>query len=295
MVDDCGRVTNLRVCPERIVSLSPSNTEILFAVGAGDNVVGVTDYCNYPHELEARIEANKIVRVGGYWNPSVETIVDLKPDLVLVSTAQCTVKTNNCKTNCSRRCELTVKVANRLRSLELNVLTLAPHSMDDILDNILLVGKATGNVTKASDIVENLKQRIDAVVTNSNLASNRPKVYFEVWNDPYISVSSGTWIGNLISLAGGTNIFGEAVSEWPVICSEDIIQRDPSIGVVPGSACDSRFLGGFEAVKERLGWEITTAVSDSRLYEVPRDCISRLGPRLVEALELLEKMINPSS
>ncbi len=115
MVDDCGRVTNLSVCPERIVSLSPSNTEILFAVGAGDKVVGVTDYCNYPQELEARIEADEIVRVGGYWNPSVETIVDLKPDLVLVSTAQCTVKTNNCKTNCSRRCELTVKVANRLR------------------------------------------------------------------------------------------------------------------------------------------------------------------------------------
>ncbi len=295
MVDDCGRVTNLRVCPERIVSLSPSNTEILFAVGAGDNVVGVTDYCNYPHELEARIEANKIVRVGGYWNPSVETIVDLKPDLVLVSTAQCTIKTNNCKTNCSRRCELTVKVANRLRSLELNVLTLAPHSMDDILDNILLVGKATGNVTKASDIVENLKQRIDAVVTNSNLASNRPKVYFEVWNDPYISVSSGIWIGNLISLAGGTNIFGEAVSEWPVICSEDIIQRDPSIVVFPVIPGVPRFWGSFEAVKKRRGWENITAVSDGRLYEVPRDFISRPGPRLVEALELLEKMINPSS
>ncbi len=167
--------------------------------------------------------------------------------------------------------------------------------MDDILDNILLVGKATGNVTKASDIVENLKQRIHAVVTNSNLAFNRPKVYFEVWNDPYISVSSGTWIGNLISLAGGTNVFGEAVSEWPVICSEDIIQRDPSIVVFPVIPGVPRFWGSFEAVKKRRGWENITAVSDGRLYEVPRDFISRPGPRLVEALELLEKMINQSS
>jgi len=295
MVDDCGRVTNLSVCPERIVSLSPSNTEILFAVGAGDKVVGVTDYCNYPTELEARIEADEIVKVGGYWNPLVETIVDLNPDLVLVSTAQCTLKTNNCKTNCSRRCELTVKVANRLRSLGLNVLILAPHSMNDVLDDILLVGMATGNSVEAINIVENLRQRIDAVVTNSNLASNKPKVYFEVWNNPYISVNSGTWIGNLINLAGGTNIFGEAFSEWPIIRPEVIIQRNPDIMVFPVIPGVPRFWGSFEAVKKRRGWENITAVRDGRLYEVPRDFISRPGPRLVEALELLEKMINPSS
>ena len=125
MADDYGLGTNLIANPERIVSLSPSSTEILFAVGAGPKVVGVTDYCNYPAELEVRIEADEIARVGGYWSPSVESIVDLKPDLVLVSTAQCTVKTNNCKINCSRRCELTIKVANKLKSFGLNVLALA--------------------------------------------------------------------------------------------------------------------------------------------------------------------------
>jgi iron complex transport system substrate-binding protein len=96
-------LTNLKVPPERIVSLSPSSTEILFAVGAGPKVVGVTDYCNYPHGLKARIEANELTRVGGYWNPSIETIVELKPDLVLVSTARCKVKTNECKVNCKCR------------------------------------------------------------------------------------------------------------------------------------------------------------------------------------------------
>ena len=120
-------------------------------------------------------------------------------------------------------------------------------------------------------------------------------MYFEVWNDPYISVSSGTWIGNLISLAGGTNIFGDTVSEWPIIRSEDIIQRDPDIVVFPVISGVPRFWGSFEAVKKRRGWENITAVRDGRLYEVPRDFISRPGPRLVKALELLEKMINPSS
>ena len=293
MVDDNRPVTNLEANPERIVSLSPSNTEILFAVGAGDKVVGVTDYCNYPNELEARIETDEIARVGGYWDPSIETIVSLKPDLVLVSTAQCTVKTNNCKTNCSRRCELTTKVANRLESLGLNVLTLSPHSIDDVLGNILLVGTATGNSAQATDFVETLKQRINMVITKE--VSHKPRVYFEVWNDPYISVNSGTWIGNLIRLAGGINVFGEAVSEWPIIRSEDVIQRNPDIMVFPVIPGVARFWGSFEAVKNRSGWNKINAVRGGSFYEVSRNCISRPGPRLVESLELLAEMINPTS
>ena len=292
MTDDYRPVTNLTVHPKRIVSLSPSSTEILFAVGAGPKVVGVTDYCNYPHDLKARIEAEELTRVGGYWNPSVETIVALKPDLVLVSTAKCKVKPNECKVNCKRRCEITTEVAAQLRSLGLKVLTLAPHSMNDVLDNILLVGRASGNAAEASNLVENLRQRIDTVVTKSKAVSHRPKVYFEVWNNPYVSVSSGTWIGNLINLAGGANIFGEAVSEWPIIRPEDIIQRNPEMMVFPVIPGVPRFWGSFENVKKRSGWKSISAVRNGSLYEVPRDLISRPGPRLVEALEMLEKIIH---
>jgi iron complex transport system substrate-binding protein len=292
MVND-HRPAPKKANPDRIVSLSPSNTEILFAVGAGNNVVGVTDYCNYPPELEARIEADEIAQVGGYWDPSVETILALKPDLVLVSTAQCNVKTNNCKTNCSRRCELTIKVANRLESLGQNVLTLSPHSLDDVLNNILLVGNATGYSARATDLVENLEQRIAMVV--SKAVSYRLRVYFEVWNNPYISVNSGTWIGNLIGLAGGVNVFGEAVSEWPIIRSEDVIQRNPDIMLFPVVPNVSRFWGSFEAVKNRSGWDNIKAVRSGSLYEILRDCISRPGPRLVESLELLAEILNPTS
>ena len=281
--------------PKRILSLSPSNTEILFAVGAGDNVVGVTDYCNYPAEVEARIETDEIIRVGGYWNPSVEVIVSLKPDLILVSVAQCTLKTNNCKTNCSRRCELTTKAANKLKSLGLNVLTISPHSIDDVLNNILSIGAATGNSPEANNLVENLRQRIDKVVIKSKGMAHKPKVYFEVWNNPYISVNSRTWIGNIISLAGGINVFGKAVSEWPIFQSEDVIQRNPDIMVFPVIAGVARFWGSFESVKNRVGWENINAVRTGSLYEVSRDCISRPGPRLVESLEMLAEMINPIS
>ena len=285
---------NNPVYPERIVSLSPSNTEILFAVGSGPKVVGVTDYCNYPPEIDSRIKTNKIVRVGGYWNPSVRSIRKLKPDLVLVSIAQCTVKTNKCKTDCNRRCELTTKVANRLKSQGLNVLTLSSHSIEDVLDTITLVGKATGNTTKATDVVENLRQKIDKIVAHSKNSSHRPKVYFEVWNNPYISVNSKTWIGNIITLAGGKNVFGDAVSEWPIIQSEDIIQQDPDIMVFPVIPDVPRFWGDFEAVKKRRGWKNITAVRNSNLYEVQRDLISRPGPRLIKALEVLAEVIKPT-
>jgi iron complex transport system substrate-binding protein len=295
MLDDYRNVMNLTVQPERIVSLSPSCTEILFAVGAGEKVVGVTDYCDFPPELDAKIEAKEIAKIGGYWDPSVETITFLKPDLVLVSTAKCTVKTNDCKTNCSRRCEITLQVAAQLRSLGLNVLTLNPHSMNDVLNDILLVGRTTGNTAEATNLVDNLRQRINSVVTKSNAVSHRPKVYFEVWNNPYMSVSSKTWIGNLIKLAGGTNIFGEAISEWPMIRQEQIIQHDPDILVFPVIPDVPRFWGSFEDVKKRKGWENLTAVRNDHLYEVPRDCISRPGPRLVESLEMLANFIHRSS
>ncbi len=295
MADDYRPVTNLKVHPKRIVSLSPSSTEILFAVGAGPKVVGVTDYCNYPHNLKARIETEELKRIGGYWNPSIEAIVELKPDLVLVSTAKCTEKTNECKVNCKRRCEITSQVAAQLGSLGLKVLILGPHSMNDVLDDILLVGRASGNAVEASSLVGKLKQRIEIVVRRSKAASHKPRVYFEVWNHPYISVSSETWIGDLINLAGGKNIFGEAASEWPIINPEDIIQRNPDIIVFPFVPGVPRFWGSFEDVKKRPGWKNINAVKNGNIYDVPRDFISRPGPRLVEALEMLEKIIHTSS
>lgn len=283
------------VKPKRIVSLSPSNTEILFAVHAGDRVVGVTDHCNYPAELESRVNSGETVRVGGYWDPSVETILGLKPDLVFVSTAMCTVKTNNCKLKCSRRCEKTINVVNRLKSLGIDVVILAPHSLDDVLNDILFVGNATGNVTEAKALVDNLRQRINYVIMASKKISNCPKVYFEVWNDPYISVNQKTWIGNIIQLAGGKNVFADSATEWPMISSEGIIERNPDVLVFPVIPGVPRFWGSFENIKKRQGWNDISAVKEGRLYEVERDLISRPGPRLVESLELLGKIIISSA
>ena len=279
-----------QVCPERIVSLSPSNTEILFAVGAGDKVVGVTDYCDHPPQLEKQINAKQTIRVGGYWDPSVEKIVALKPDLVVVSTAKCTNKTNHCKTSCSRSCELTIKTAKNLESLGINVLLLEPHSLDDVVEDILLVGKATGNSSQACEIAKDLRKRINAVVKASKLVAVKPKVYFEVWKDPYVSVNSQTWIGNLINLAGGLNVFADAPTEWPMIKPEDVVLVDPDVMLFPVISGVVPFWESFDAIKNRKGWKEVSAIKNEHLYKVLRDCISRPGPRLVESLEILSKI-----
>ena len=282
---------NNQAYPQRIVSLSPSNTEILFAIGAEKKLVGVTDYCNYPYELESKIKTREITRVGGYWDPSIETIISLEPELVLISTAHCTVKTNKCKNECGRKCELTTKIANKLNKSSINVVSISPHSIKDMLDNILLIGKLVGKSIQSIKLVRELQQRIELIVSKSNTIIHKPKVYFEVWNEPYISVNSKTWIGDIITLAGGKNIFGEAVSEWPIITSEDIIKKNPDLIVFPVIPDVPRFWGSFETVKNRFGWENINAIKNNRLFEISRDCISRPGPRLIDSLELLSKII----
>jgi iron complex transport system substrate-binding protein len=277
--------------PRRVVSLSPSNTEILFAVGAGEKVVGVTDYCNYPIELLTRIEKEEIQQIGGYWNPSIKKIIELKPDIILVSVAKCDVKTNECKENCSRRCELTQKIANKLESLGFKVLRVSPHSLEDVLGNIIEIGDLTGKSCQALKLVRDLRKRIGEVVDNSMMKKNRPRVYFEVWNDPYISVNSNTWIGNMINLAGGSNVFEDEISEWPIINSEIIIKKNPEIMFFPVIPGIPRFWGSFNLVKKRLGWDCISAIKNDQLYEILRDCISRPSPRLVDSLELLGKLI----
>jgi len=284
-----------QIYPKRIVSLSPSNTEILFAVGAGNKVVGVTDYCNHPAPLKAQIKANKTVRVGGYWDPSVEKIEALNPDLVLVSTAKCSNITNHCKTNCNRSCELTIKTAKKLESLGINVLMLSPHSLDDVLDDILLVGDVTGNNSYAIQISKKLRRRTNAVIETSKTIKVKPKVYFEIWKDPYVTVNSKTWIGNLINLAGGNNVFAKAPTEWPMIHPDDVVEMDPDVMLFPVIVGVTPFWNSFEAIKNRQGWENISAIKNECLYTILRDCVSRPGPRLVDSLELLSEIFHKTS
>ncbi len=275
LVDDLGYSLTLTSPPERIVSLAPSNTEILFAVGAGDKVVGVTDFCNYPFDFTTWIEAGNMTSIGNYYGPSTEPIVALNPDLVLATTGS-------------------EDAAENLRELGYNVLIIEPRNLTFVLRDILLVGRATNNYDQAVALESEIRQRIDAVTNKASEAITTPKVYHEVWNDPIMSAGPGTFIDELITLAGGQNIFDDAVSSWPTVSSEAIIDKNPDVMIFPDMYMGrANFYETIEAVKNRDGWDLISAVQNDNIFEINADIISRSGPRLVDSLEIMAKMIHP--
>lgn len=274
LVDDRGYVLNLTSYPERIVSLAPSNTEILFAVGAGDRVVGVTNQCNYPYNFSAWVEAGNMSSVGDYWTPNIEAIVALKPDLIIAAFAQ-------------------EEVVNRLRGMGYKVLVLDPENINDVLRDILLVGRATDRGVEAAVLVNDLRRRIDLVVSKVSGAA-RPKVYYEVWYDPIWSVGSESWENELIEMAGGTNIFADQKLKYFQASSEAIIERNPDVIILPmGHGAGPPFWGSLDQVRSRPGWNLISAVQKDRIYTIDADIISRPGPRIVDALETLAEIIHP--
>jgi cobalamin transport system substrate-binding protein len=274
ITDDTGYVLNMTAYPERIVSLAPSNTQVLFAVGAGDKVVGVTDYDHYPYNFTAWIEAGNMTSIGNYYQPAVEPIVALNPDLVLASLGS-------------------VETADQLRTLGYSVLTLIPTDLDGIMKNMLTVGKATNHETDASVAVDDMQQRIDTVVNGVKQAATRPKVYHEIWSDPYMSVGKGTFVDNAIKLAGGQNIFENATDSYPVVSSEAVIEQNPDIIVFPTQMGVESFWGDFETVASRPGWSSINAVKNDKMFAVNGDIIDEPGPRQVDSLEILAKIIHP--
>lgn len=274
VTDDTGYVLNMTAYPERIVSLAPSNTQTLFAVGAGDNVVGVTDYDHYPYNFTAWIEAGNMSSIGNYYQPAVEPIVALNPDLVLASLGS-------------------IDAADQLRTLGYNVLTLNPTDLDGVMKNIVIVGKVTNHEAEATEVVNDMQQRIDAVVNGVKQATTRPKVYHEIWSDPYMSVGKGTFVDNAIKLAGGQNIFENATDDYPVVSSEAVIEQNPDIIVFPTQMGVESFWGDFETVANRPAWSSINAVKNNKMYAVSGDIIDEPGPRQVDALEILAKIIHP--
>jgi len=237
--------------------------------------VGVTDYCNYPYNFTAWIEAGNMTSIGSYWQPSIEPIVALEPDLVLASSGS-------------------LEAAASLKNLGYAVLVVEGQTVDDVLQDVLLVGRATYKNTESIALVTEMRARIDAVVNQAADATTTPKVYHEVWNDPLMSVGPTTFIDEMITLAGGENIFHDATTSWPIVSSEAIIEKNPDVMFFPDMYMGrANFYETMEAVESRPGWDTITAVQNGALYEINADIISRSGPRIVDALETLAKMVHP--
>lgn len=262
VTDDLGRVVTLSHPPARIISTAPSNTEILFALGLGDKVVGVTDSCDYPPEAKTKPKVGAV-------ELDYERIVAMSPDLVVAVGS------------------LQRQAISRLSELGVAVLAVDPKSIDGVLRAITLIGRATGAQDRASRLVGELRGRIDRVAQKlARLTqSERPRVFVEIWGEPLMTAGPGTFVDELVSAAGGRNIAHDADGEWPVFSAEAVIERDPDVVILTN-------FNKAEALARRA-WQGISAYRTGRVYEVNPDLLVRPGPRLVDGLETLAALLHP--
>ena len=197
--------------PQRIISLAPSNTQILFAIGVGDKVVAVTDYDHYPYNFAAWIAAGNMTSIGGFSTPNKETIASLNPDLILAT-------------------PINDPDVVTLRDLGYKVLVLNPNDVNGVFKDINMVGKATGADQNATTLVNSLTSQINTIeakIAAANLP--KPKVYYEVWTPPLMSAGGTSFISDVISKAGGINIFENETQQYPTVSSETIVQKNPDV------------------------------------------------------------------
>jgi len=268
VTDQMGREVTIVGVPERIISLSPSNTEVSFALDLGDRIVGVTEFCNYPPEaMEKDI-------VGGFSTPSIEKIVELEPDLVLASTIH-------------------NEEVPRLEELGIPVLVVESSTVEELFTSMALVAEVSGVEQVGAELIASMKERIEAV--QDKVASIEPedriRVFYEVYSDPLMSAGEGAFINEIISLAGGENIFGDITENYPQISAEEVADRQPYIILYPDYHGTADFV--LEEMAGRPGWESVPAVENKNLHAISDDTFSRPGPRIVEAIEEAAELFYP--
>jgi iron complex transport system substrate-binding protein len=267
-VDGLGREITLSAPAAKVVSLSPSNTEILYAIGAGDQVVGRDELSDFPEEAKA------VESVGGSMGDySTEAIVALQPDLVLASELN------------------TPELVKSIEDLGITVYSLPnPKSFEDLYKNIETVATLTGN--DATGLVNSLKARVAAVDEKIAPLSSRIPVFYELdGTDPLKpwTTGPGTFVDLLINRAGGYNVGSSLQGEWTQISSEELVKADPQI-ILLG---DAMYGVTVESVAARTGWDSITAVKNNAIYPFNPDTATRPGPRLVDALEEMAKLLRP--
>lgn len=261
ITDDTGNVIVLNATPSRIVSLAPSNTEILASLGLLDHVVGVTDVCDYPPEVK------NISRIGSYASISIEKISAAHPDLILAS-------------------DITPKeTVQRLRALGLTVMVVSPHNIDQVIHDIRMIGMVTGEETRADTLAVNLSSRL-AAVAPAGTATLHPTIAHVVWNDPLYVSGNDTLQNDVIEHAGGKNAFA-GVNGWGTISLEEFLMKNPDIIIVSGGGGMDNATRDviLEDFMSNPHYASLSAVKNHRVYAVNADAISRGGPRIVDATE----------
>lgn len=265
ITDDVGHVVQLGRPARRVISLIPSATETLIAIGAGKQIVARTRY-----DVEPEVEA--LPSVGGSVDPSVEAIVSLHPDLLIAW----------------KRDKRQV-IRQKLLALGVPVFVLRTQDTTDIFRGITALGRLTGHDSAAAAVAASVRGTL-ADVRRAVAGRPTPSVFYVVYNDPPMTAGPHTFIGQLISLAGARSIFSDTGRPWPNVAMEEIVRRDPDIVVVPVGEFMTNTLDRFRRL---AGWRDLRAVREGRVVAVPADLMSRPGPSIAEAARVLLDAFHP--
>lgn len=260
--DDRGKWVVLSKTPQRIISLAPNITEILYLLELDSKVTAVSDMCDYPPE------ALQKPRVGSF-NPSVEKIISLKPDLILATTAG------------NRR-----ETIRRLELLGQSVFVTSPESIEKILQSIISIGRITGKEKLAVLKAEQLNKRAK-LVSSQIEGLSRPRVLYIIWHQPLMTTGGNTFLNSLIWLAGGQSISDDIKQNIALLSREEVIKRDPEVIFLP-TFQNENILKDF-----MQKWEMLTAAQTGSVYQLNEDLLLRPGPRIIDGLELMARILHP--
>jgi len=272
--DDLGAQVTLERAPERVVSVAPDLTEIIFAIGEGQRLVGVSDFCDYPPEA-----ADK-EKVGNLTGPSVETILSLQPDLVLVVRG------------------VSSEVIDSLRAAGIKVVGKDPGSLAEVIEMVREVGRMLGGESAAGKLAGEMaarRRQVEERAAEYVRRQGRPRVLFLISLEPVFVAGPGSFANDLIRLAGGQNVVGEGGEEvnrpWPQYSLEKIVAQDPDLIIAALDGHTEQAGSLAERMSKDPGWQGLKAVQQGRVHEVDPDLFLRVGPRLLDGLEELADIV----
>lgn len=257
--------------PARYISLAPSTTEILFALGLDEEIVGVSSFCDYP------AKALDKQKVGDFSHPNIEIILSLKPDYIFCTGLE------------------QAPVIDSLQRLNLKVYIGDPANMGELLITIQDIGKITHKEKEAQKLIEDMQGQLREISSKVDLVplQNRPKVFIEIWHDPLTTFGKGSFVDELVSLAGGINIAHDAKRAYSIFSPEEVIKRNPDFIFLT-------YMGGKEKpadiLAHRFGWKDIAAVKNKRVYnDIDENLLLRPGPRVVLGVKALYKRLYEKS
>lgn len=262
--DSLGREIIIGQYPKKIISLAPAITEILFAIGLDQEIIGVSDYCDYPEKAKAK------AKMGGFQNPNVELVASKDPDMVFISAG------------------VQEEFIRKLEEINIKVVVLDADTIEQVIANIELAGQLTGKEEPAQKVAADMKAKL-AEITAKVKDRPKPKVFFEVWDDPLMSAGSGSFINNMIETAGGNNVAATSKERYYNYSVEKLLETNPDIYIINSHSHTPA------DIKKRTGYMTLSAVQNDKVFMIDDNLISRAGPRVIQGLEAMARYFHPEA